>query len=305
MVTYCDALNCAYELFRIDPPAPSAQLVYLHLLHQNYCLGNPGTVQISDRELSLRTRLNKQSITEAKRTLKNRGLIDFKTDRDKPHRATTYILNFFSETLGQGLGQKVGQTLGQTLGQSPCLRSPMHAKTRASETNEAATEPPSPAPSLPAFPPAPPLPPTPIPTPNPLAAVAADVPPYPPKGQPQQQPQQLALAQAKPLRSPKIEEADIHDIWEYETGYTLNGSVAFELESMANENFELTRQAIIAAVKANTRGKVSFNYFKAIFNSLKNKKEEEKGGEKRASNPQKQGYAYAPAPEYDIDFERD
>ena len=89
-----------------------------------------------------------------------------------------------------------------------------------------------------------------------------------------------------------IDPNDIHDIWEFETGYILNGSVAFELESMANENFELTRQAIIAAVKANCKSKVSFNYFKAIFNSLKEETEKKikKGGEEVGT-----AYQYAPA----------
>ena len=116
MESYCDALSYIYELFKVNPPASSAQLVMLHLLHENYCLGNTGTVHISDREPGLRTRLSKQTITEAKRTLKNRGLIDFKTDRDKPHKATTYTI-LISEKVGQTVGQRVGQTLGQRVGQ--------------------------------------------------------------------------------------------------------------------------------------------------------------------------------------------
>lgn len=112
MATYYDGLNYIYRLFADSPPPSSAQLVILHLLHENNRCKNTGTVQISDRELGLRTRLSKQTITDAKRTLKNLGLIDFKTDKDKPNKVTIYTLKFFF-----GLGQKVGQTLGQELGQ--------------------------------------------------------------------------------------------------------------------------------------------------------------------------------------------
>lgn len=65
-------------------------------------------------------------------------------------------------------------------------------------------------------------------------------------------------------------EMTIHDVWEYETGYTLNGSTAYELEALANEDFELVRKAIIAAVKSKTTDRLRYNYFKKIFDGLKN-----------------------------------
>lgn len=136
MESYCDALSYIYKLFRENPPTSSAQLVMLHLLHENYCLGNTGTVLISDRELGLRTRLSKQTITEAKRTLKNRGLIDFKTDRDKPHKATTYTI-LISEKVGQAVGQRVGQTLGQRVGQTSFIS---YTLNEAQSTNSNTTQ---------------------------------------------------------------------------------------------------------------------------------------------------------------------
>ena len=126
MGTYYDGLNAFHKLNEQRPLTASAQLVYLHLLHENNRRGNIGTVQISDRELGLRTSLSKQTITEAKRTLKNRGLIDFHTERDKSRRATTYTLIFF--VTGQGAGQKVGQTLGQRVGQPSLVPYTVHAK---------------------------------------------------------------------------------------------------------------------------------------------------------------------------------
>ena len=125
MDNYCHALNYVYRLFDTDPPPSSAQLVMLRLLHEYFLRGNSGAVRISDRELSFRTGLCKNTITDAKRILKNRGLIDFKTDRDKPKKATTYTI-LFSETLGQTLGQKVGQKrlVCYTLNQDFCPNTP-------------------------------------------------------------------------------------------------------------------------------------------------------------------------------------
>ena len=117
MATYYDGLNYIYKWFEDESCSASAQLTVLHLLHENNRHGNTGTVQISDRELGHRTSLSKQTITEAKRTLKNRGLIDFKTDRSKPRQPTTYTLTFFNE-LGQNVGQSVGQKVDQRVGQN-------------------------------------------------------------------------------------------------------------------------------------------------------------------------------------------
>ena len=78
MATYYDALNDFYRLNEQERLVSSAQLVYLHLLHINNCHGNSGYIQVSDRELEYRTKLNKNTITTAKRILKNRNFIDFK-----------------------------------------------------------------------------------------------------------------------------------------------------------------------------------------------------------------------------------
>ena len=118
MATYYDGLNDFYKLNEQEPLASSAQLVYLHLLQLNNRHGNSGSVQISDRELGRLTSLNKNTITQAKRTLKNLKLIDFSSDRAKPHRGTCYSLTYFDigQTLGQTLGQSVGQSIGQSVG---------------------------------------------------------------------------------------------------------------------------------------------------------------------------------------------
>lgn len=110
MATYYDRLNDAFALFAKQPPASSTQLLLLHLLHLHNENMNCGSVQVTDRELISRTRLSKNTITEAKRTLKNLGLIDFKTDKHTPAKLTTY---FFSEKVGQRVGQTLGQKVGQ------------------------------------------------------------------------------------------------------------------------------------------------------------------------------------------------
>lgn len=127
MATYYDALNDFFKLNEQERLVSSAQLVYLHLLHINNCHGNNGYIQVSDRELEYRTKLNKNTITTAKQILKNRGLIDFKSEKGKPRKGTIYTLPVFilGQKLGQKpiqtLGQKVGQKLGQTLSNTPIL----------------------------------------------------------------------------------------------------------------------------------------------------------------------------------------
>lgn len=108
MATYYDALNDFFKLNEQERLVSSAQLVYLHLLHINNCHGNNGYIQVSDRELEYRTKLNKNTITTAKQILKNRGLIDFKSEKGKPRKGTIYTLPIFI------LGQKLGQTLSNT-----------------------------------------------------------------------------------------------------------------------------------------------------------------------------------------------
>ena len=127
MATYYDALNDFYKSNEQERLVSSAQLVYLHLLQLNNRFGNSGRIQVSDRTLEYLTSLNKNTITDAKRTLKNLGLIDFKTEKQKPRQGTTYTLPRFilGQKLGQKpiqtLGQSVGQTLGQTLSNTPIL----------------------------------------------------------------------------------------------------------------------------------------------------------------------------------------
>lgn len=127
MATYYDGLKDFFEKNDFSPLASSAQLVYLHLLQLNNRHGNCGFVQISDRELERLTNLNKNTITKAKRTLKNCKWIDFHTEPDKPHRGTTYFLTFFrvgqsiGQTVGQSIIQSVGQSVGQTLSNTPIL----------------------------------------------------------------------------------------------------------------------------------------------------------------------------------------
>lgn len=116
MATYYDGLKDFFKFNEQAPLKSSAQLVYLHLLQLNNRSGNSGRVQVSDRELEHLTSLNKNTVTDAKRTLKNLGLIDFKSNSSKPRQGTTYTLPVF--ILGQSVGQSIGQSIIQTMGQS-------------------------------------------------------------------------------------------------------------------------------------------------------------------------------------------
>lgn len=88
-MTYYDRLNVIYRKFALDPPPVSAQLIMLYLLHINNCHGNAGTFRCSDRYLQNLTGLSKDAITQAKRYLKNKGYLDFKSDKKE---ATLYVL---------------------------------------------------------------------------------------------------------------------------------------------------------------------------------------------------------------------
>lgn len=285
MATYDEGMKDFYELSISRPPQSSAQLVYFHLMLTSHCAGDREFVQISDRELGLRTRLSKQTITDAKRTLKNLGLIDFYTERDKPQRGTTYKLKCLSEKAGQDIGQTPEQSIGQ---KGLVCYAPNTGASHIGRT---------PPPSSPPFPPAPPFftpsPPSSSSSSSSSARVREEA------GQNGTATDTGSLAGALPLSSPETE-MDIHDIWLYETGYSLKGSIAFELERLANEDFDLMHKAIKEAVASSARP--NFNYVKAIFERLK------KGGEKvgrngnsNRSNGTTRTVCNAKPPQYDPD----
>lgn len=123
MNTYGERLDAFHELNAKNRLTSSAQLVYLHLLHMTKdCLGEVGSIQVADRVLELRTGLAKKTITEAKRELKNRGLIDFHTDRNAPRNPTKYTFPLFSEKVGQKVGQNKNSERLDGLFAIPCAR---------------------------------------------------------------------------------------------------------------------------------------------------------------------------------------
>ena len=91
-MTYYDRLNAFFSDNEIDPLPPAAQLVYLHLIHENNRLKNPNAFCFTDSRLAALTGLSKPAIATAKRVLKNHGLINFKTDKKNPRAGTLYSL---------------------------------------------------------------------------------------------------------------------------------------------------------------------------------------------------------------------
>ncbi len=250
MATYYDGLNDFYKFNESRPLQSSAQLVYLHLLHENNRLGNSGTFQLSDRELEIRTSLSKNTITEAKRTLKNRGLIDFKTYRNNPNKGTTYTLLFFAE-VGQLVGQEVGQTLGQRVGQPSLVPYTAHAKDLRLKTEENEDE-----------------------------ARARE------------------LKEANKLKEVNARtcEMDVHELWEYETGFKLTGSVAYELETLERTyGRESFHAALIKAVASKDSARLRFNYFKSI---LEGKKGDKKLERERVDKNQRRNEREYEVPDY-------
>ena len=90
--TYYDRLNYAFEKFEKLKLPSSAQLLYLHILHIDNCLGRTGQVRCSDSTITVKTGLSPNTVTTAKRTLKNYGLLDFKTAKKNPRAGTLYFL---------------------------------------------------------------------------------------------------------------------------------------------------------------------------------------------------------------------
>lgn len=127
MPTYYDALNDFHRRNAINPLATAAQLMYLHLLHINNCLGNGGSVKVSDRQLELSMCVTHPTIIKAKRQLKNAGLIDFESDAKSPRSGTRYMLLFFSKNqtpkinqkdFGKNQTSKIDQSVYQSVDQS-------------------------------------------------------------------------------------------------------------------------------------------------------------------------------------------
>lgn len=91
-MTYYDRLNAFFDESEVYPLPPAAQLVYLHLIHENNRLKNPNAFCLTDSRLAALTGLSKPAIATAKRVLKNRGWINFKTDKKNPRAGTRYSL---------------------------------------------------------------------------------------------------------------------------------------------------------------------------------------------------------------------
>ena len=91
-MTYYDRLNAFFRNNEIDPLPPSAQLLYLHLLHENNRLQNPCRFRLSESRLADMTGLSRQTIANAKRALKNRGLIEVNVSPSNPRAGSFYIL---------------------------------------------------------------------------------------------------------------------------------------------------------------------------------------------------------------------
>lgn len=112
-ITYYDRLNYAFEKFaQLNPPS-SAQLLYLHILHIDNCLGRTGQIHCPDNVISVKTGLSANTVTAAKRTLKNLGLLDFQSDKKNPRAGTIY---FLPQNITQKIGVKTGVITGVITG---------------------------------------------------------------------------------------------------------------------------------------------------------------------------------------------
>ena len=106
----------------------SAQLLFLQILDIS-CLSQGQAVTASDREIANRSKLAKQSITDAKRILKNRGFIDFK----QTPKGTIYRVQRALPYIGQAIGQEVGRALPALASSSDLAYSQSNKSTKEEE----------------------------------------------------------------------------------------------------------------------------------------------------------------------------
>jgi len=280
MDSYCDSSNDFFELNEREHLVSSAQLVYLHLLHLNDRSGNGGVVQVSDRQLETMTGLAKQSVTRAKQILKNRGLIDFKTQKGKPTDITLPLV------VGHLVGHSVGHLVGHSVGHSEATTlSLMRTQTRVPKAAA-----PSPAP-CPAPSPTPLTPPPPTPSPSAITTTTTNA---GARGDESDE----ATGSVSYTQNPETSELiAVLDYWDEELhGGRLTFEHQSELEVYVNRyGSEWVKEAMKAGADANNNPHgISPKY---LFTILKNKANPKatKGGERDEQRDE-----YAKPPEYDF-----
>lgn len=77
-MTYYDRLNYFFNFLKLNNLNASTQLTYLHILHHSNCLKGVTSFYLTDTEIANSTNLSIRSITDAKRVLKNFGLLDWR-----------------------------------------------------------------------------------------------------------------------------------------------------------------------------------------------------------------------------------
>ena len=280
MDSYYDSLNDFFELNEREHLASSAQLVYLHLLHLNDRSGNGGVVQVSDRQLETMTGLAKQSVTRAKQILKNRGLIDFKTQKGKPTDITLPLV-------GHPVGHLVGHLVGHPVGHSEANPlNLMRAQTRVPEAAPSPAPCPTPSPT--------PLTPPP-PTPSPPAATTTTT-----GAGARESESDEATGSVSYTQNPETPELiAVLDYWEEKLhGGRLTFEHQSELEVYVNRyGLEWVKEAMRKAADGNDspygiRPKYLFTILK---NKANPKAKATKGGEKDEQRDE-----YAKPPEYDF-----
>lgn len=213
----------------------------------------PEWLPLTDRELQSRTNIkSRQTIVAARRALKNAGLIDFNSPKNKSKR---YRLTVEHESNTNQAPIKHQSSTNQAGESVPYMRAREDIKTF--KTKDVKTS----------------------------SAAEDDA-----------HGRTCVNRNSKIAKLPNTEntDMDIHDIWEYETGYPLTGSLAYELEELANDDFDLVHKAIIKAVASKMTDRLRYNYFKKIYDDMKTPK----GGVKRDRNSSTiLGYSDSDAPD--------
>lgn len=216
-----------------DLPA-HAQLVGYKLLAASTESVSPSSFSLSDRELQSRTQIKStQTIVDARRRLKNAGLIDFQTHKA---RATQYQFLVKQDSSKIQTNDKQDSNKRQATGLVPYTVS-------ACEVGEQKEKESSPR--------------TPLKEKEKTERAGA-------REEEAAAGSQAGLAGALPLTTPDAN--SIHDVWLSEIGEELRGDDAWELERLASCDWTRTVTAI--RITAKKQASNPYAYFKAVYNGV-------------------------------------
>ena len=231
-MSFFDSWLAFNECFDSRDLSALTQLVGYKLLAIDNELQHPESFLLSDRELMTRAGIKSgQTIVQARRELKNVGLIDFKAG--KGAKPTRYWLTTEQESSKNDDSVKQDSSKIQASGIISYTLQHAGEEKRNEDDDASARE-----------------------TGKVAAATGKDA---------------DAGAQAKPLSSSTFDANDIQAEWAKAFGYDLRGNRALELEQLASKDYARAQAAIARTLAQKEKQGISneFPYFIVVYNGLK------------------------------------